>query len=253
MTVRISHDVGVADWVVTRIFQPGHGTAPHLVPDVFDAYVRIFHPVVGSTKGGRPEPLIVRWSDIADRVGVRLIPTTGWAGLANPAYRDAGERAAELSQRDWQEIVNAAYSDDDIQGAQPATGLLEEPQCQSLARILAQFTATPEACWFALWPGYGMLPSFDGVPVALAPPHDPIREYVLFQGPVDAVGEFWFEDGLWYQSPTMWWPTDRAWFVHTEVDDTSTFVGGNADCIRAIMSSAYLEAMQIDAEHNIGL
>ena len=253
MTLRVSHDVGAATWVVSRIFQRGRLTATDLVPDVFEAYARIFHPVFASTGESAPQPLVLRWSEIARRAGTPLSASTGWAGLANPSYRDARERTAELSQHDLQDIVNASYSDEGIREAKPPEGSLEQSECESLAEALADFTTTPDSCWFALWPGYGMLPPYDDVPLALAPPDDPIREYVLFRGPVNAVDQFWFMDGLVYQSPTMWWPDDRAWFVHTEVDLSSTFVGGTTDCIRAILSSDEIEAMEINPADELDL
>jgi hypothetical protein len=46
----------------------------------------------------------------------------------------------------------------------------------------------------------------------------------------------------------MWWPADRAWFVATEVDGFSTYVGGTPAAIAAVLASADLEAIAVTAE-----
>jgi len=48
--------------------------------------------------------------------------------------------------------------------------------------------------------------------------------------------------------PNLWWPNDRAWFVATEIDLVSTYVGGRADLVRAIVASPDLEAFEVAAD-----
>lgn len=257
--LRLAHDVRVADWVVRRIFQPAHHprSVTHYVPEVFDAYARIFHPVHAVGPGGAWMQL--QWSDIAERVGLPLTPTTGWLELANADDLASLARGVEYSRLppDWH--PNAAYRDEDIRQAAPVDGELDEGRCRVLARMLANFTTTPHACWFAMWHGYGApfdgLPSFDDVPTAAAPPEEdiPLREYALLEGPVDEVDQFRMMDGLAYQCPTIWWPDDRAWLVHTEIDWTSTFVGGDIECIHALVDADDLEVMEIRVGDVVGM
>ena len=47
------------------------------------------------------------------------------------------------------------------------------------------------------------------------------------------------------QSPTVWWPADRAWCVGTEIDFTETLIGGSRACIEAVLNHPELEALPI--------
>src|SRR5439155_11281538 len=138
--------------------------------------------------------------------------------------------------------------------AAPSDGGLPQRQLIALTRALRPFTERPDRCWVALWDGYGILGggvgfnqpghetaaeweivhrrivkraelfrrAFGRIPRI----HTEHRSYLLFQGPLSAMDE-----GLWWthsthQSPNFLWPDDRAWFVATEIDGFSTYVGG---------------------------
>ena len=45
----------------------------------------------------------------------------------------------------------------------------------------------------------------------------------------------------WY-GPNFWWPEDRAWFVSTEVDGESTYLGGSGPLIDRVVSDPGLES-----------
>lgn len=105
-----------------------------------------------------------------------------------------------------------------------------------LIRILNSQTSTPERCWFAVWTGFALAKSLQGLP-RLVIPH---REYYVAQGPIEDALRGLHGPGLVYQSPNMWWPEDRSWFVSTEVDlpytygndrmrDGASFRAGNRD------------------------
>jgi hypothetical protein len=44
-----------------------------------------------------------------------------------------------------------------------------------------------------------------------------------------------------FQSPTAWWPDDRAWCVATDVDGFSTYIAGTQECIGALARDPRLE------------
>jgi hypothetical protein len=46
-------------------------------------------------------------------------------------------------------------------------------------------------------------------------------------------------------SPNLWWPSDHAWCVGTEIDLDSTYVGGSKPFIDAILQSQELEAFEV--------
>ena len=45
------------------------------------------------------------------------------------------------------------------------------------------------------------------------------------------------------QSPNLWWPEDRAWFVATEIDYAWTYIGGSPVPIEALVVDARLEVL----------
>jgi len=44
------------------------------------------------------------------------------------------------------------------------------------------------------------------------------------------------------QSPNLFWPSDRAWCVATEIDLDSTYVGGSRALVEAILADGRLES-----------
>jgi hypothetical protein len=107
-------------------------------------------------------------------------------------------------------------------------GSLPRPAADRLVTILAGHTSTPERCWLAVWSGWGDMPSTS--PIV----HHPGRDYVLLSAALPmAARPLWSDDlgGSGDQSPSLWWPDDRAWVVATEVDFAWTYVGGTTPLI----------------------
>ncbi|SDS54531.1 hypothetical protein SAMN04488570_2122 [Nocardioides scoriae] len=85
---------------------------------------------------------------------------------------------------------------------------------------LVRHTTTPERCWCTFWEGFALPPAWDRAP-RLRFPH---RDQLLFEAPLselEAVTEAFGRVG--YAEPTLWWPEDRAWVVHWEVDSDATY------------------------------
>ena len=47
-----------------------------------------------------------------------------------------------------------------------------------------------------------------------------------------------------YGAPRLWWPDDRAWFVATETDLASTYLGGARALIDRLMNDPQLETVE---------
>lgn len=88
----------------------------------------------------------------------------------------------------------------------------------------------------------------------------------LYRGPVEAVTDLEFRTvgyplverrpglrwrrqrvepivGRTFHSPSFWWPNDRAWFLSTEIDAGSTYVGGPKELIERVLADPDLEAL----------
>lgn len=145
----------------------------------------------------------------------------------------------------------------------PMTGSLDRLTLPLLRDHLTRYTATPEACWFALWSGFGHTAGRWGLDSTFTLPGGP---YWLFAGAVtDVVGlSVEFDSGgsdepalsMWQRmgmvhSPTIWWPQDRAWVVHSMFGYDSTIVGGAPPLIDALVSDPDIEALQVDPDTSL--
>lgn len=213
-------DTAAAKWIEESVVRHPF-TVGQLIPDGFEAYARVLHPA----SRGDDEP--VRWSTVAS-----------WTGrTVHPLMRF--ERIAGLP---------------DDPNAQPAWGRRPREGAgplRELAALLARFTTRADACWIGLWDGFGGLDMIEELEAAprVRIPH---RAYILFHGPLDAVPAFG-HSGLPWLPPNLWWPDDRAWCVATDIDLSSTYVGGTRECISALLRDGQLEAFPSRVEDRLDL
>lgn len=137
----------------------------------------------------------------------------------------------------------------------------------AVVSIGERHTSSPDRAWFATWAGHG----FDNAESRVAwlsPPVDeperrerdaerarlrdedrrrntaisdelkriphfrrPGRTYYLLQGPLGAVTDFRHPDSDDWRNPDLFWPDDGTWFVATDVDFWSLYVGGQSGFI----------------------
>lgn len=223
---QLGGDVSAADWVVAAVRTFDH-TVGSLVPPVFEAYARVFHP---ARRDGAA-------NDVADGPGPDV--EVSWAQVAA-----ANDRRAHAGM-EWVAITGSwAYHHGENQPGvwddEPVEGSLPAAQGQVLAEVLARFTTTQRECFYAVWEGYGAL-ALSPVAATMAMPS---REMLLLTGPLAQAGQVSMETGVWEQSPNLWWPADQTWCVATDVDLMSTYVGGSQACIDAVVASG-LEAWEV--------
>ena len=243
-------------------------TLRSFLPDTFPAYARIFHPFylredealdnveTRSTSWSAVGGSTVSWSRVAAWNGATVHPLMQPGNVA---------RVALPYRTQW--------------GEGPEMGSLPPPECAALTALLREFTTTPESCYLGYWEGYGYFPGgmtrFLGHEPGLLssiedmvhhlwgrlrPSTDPLagvprltgqhRNYLLFAGSLDmapALSRY----PPWGQSPSLWWPQDRAWCVATEVDLYDTFVGGSEACIERILNCQELEALPFSIDGRI--
>jgi hypothetical protein len=236
--LRLAADASPADWLTLRVGPFGSGVGG-LLPHGFDAYARILHPAFDRER--RP----VRWGTVAEWSGHLLHPLVQFRRLMKPP---AGSGRGPVPYF-----------------APPPDGNLPEPTLAALCRILASHTTTADRCWFCLWQGYGWVNGSPAVammtrdgrgdpippafgPESLAGPHLrlPQRNYMLFEGPLEAASEMgWWPAEQFFdpQSPNIFWPADHAWCAATEIDLDSTYVGGSTELIADLLADACLEAL----------
>ena len=218
----VEEDVTAGDWIAEGLREQAAGTVAALVPPVFEAYARVFHPAV-------------RYPD--DDLGTEPDEDVTWAEVA------AANRRTAHPAMEWASITGSwEYRGEDDQPGlwndAPAEGHLPTQTAQRLAAVLARHTSTPEDCWFGLWSGIGSLASAGPQLVLSA------REYVLVRGPVDLAAANLAPEPA-EQSAHLWWPADRAWFVATDIDLMSTYVGGTAGFVADLLATEGLEVAEV--------
>jgi hypothetical protein len=214
-------DIDQAAWWVEPLHPFGQDVGS-VIPDVFMAYARVFHPVVGDDAVRRA------WAEVAATNGRISHPEMQLHEIGRPV---GTPRPPQYDLNDW---INRA-----------AWGTLPGEEFVALRDVLALHTATPDRCWCCVWDGYGQLHAgrhmapqkvLNGPRVAV-----PGRAYYLLSGPLAEVPHL--AKRLGDQSPNIWWPDDRAWCVATEIDFAWTYVGGSAAAIDAVLADDRIEAL----------
>lgn len=215
-----------------------------IIPTGFAAYARIFHPVK-ARDGGRE----VTWADVARHYGRTPHADMQWHAITGDGW-----------ENEFQEHHRKGH--------------LPESQRRALVDILRTFTETPGDCWFAVWEGWGALDRKKLLGATRI--KHPDRTYYLLRGPIEAVVESVLPSDYsasyqlltrafgepagesvalpppprpYEQSPSLWWPADRAWCVATEIDFMWTYVGGSEACIEALLGDDRLEAWPATPDH----
>jgi hypothetical protein len=241
--LKLEEDVSAAHWIMSSVHTSVNDVGS-LVPDTFAAYARVFHPAYrrthNATDAGLDAPLIrwgseiqwereVRWSEVAATNGRVAHPAIQWPAITGL----------------WP-FVGGAHQEG-VWDTLPAAGSLPARLLARLAELLRTHTDTPDCCYMAVWSGFGDLPfPVRGIKKIRIRPD---RSLVMFSGPLSAAStDFSADLRSPYQSANLWWPSDNAWCVATDVDLISTFVGGTEACIESIVAARDLEAMRVTAD-----
>ena len=133
----------------------------------------------------------------------------------------------------------------------------ENEQVRAALAVLTTRTSTPGQCCFAVWDGWGLVPT-DRTGARLQLPH---RSYFLFDGAASDLGdgEQWnrvlrerqgrpgrlraWPDG---PDPAFVWPADRAWCLTKDVDTHYAAVGASSAAIRALLEHPDLDVVPAD-------
>ncbi|MEZ5412625.1 MAG: hypothetical protein R2761_31610, partial [Acidimicrobiales bacterium] len=154
-----------------------------------------------------------------------------------------------------------------------------------IASIGERHTSSPHSAWFAVWEGHGFketetriawrdLPMGErerrardaererlrdgdrrrnagiGSLLNQIPRFErPGRTYYLLTGPVAAAGKLRYPDSDEWRNPDLFWPDDQRWFVATDVDFWSLYVGGSNGFIAELGGtlSTHAEPIGLDA------
>jgi hypothetical protein len=209
----VEDDVSPGSWIAEALHDDA--TVGSLVPPVFDAYARVFHP---AARYVGDDDVDVPWAEVAAANRTTAHPAMEWGSITGAMeYFDGADQSP---------VWNGA----------PALGHLPAHVAQRIAAVLRRHTGTPDDCWF-------------GVPTEFVAAEAPALsvgggEFTLVRGPVELAAANMTPEPV-EQSAGLWWPADHAWCVATDADLVTTFVGGSAACIEALLADAGLEVAEV--------
>jgi hypothetical protein len=209
----VERDLSPAAWVADALTGRQWGTVASLVPPVFEAYARLFHPAV-RYRGA--DDVDVPWAEVAAANRTTAHPLMEWGSLTGSMEFFGDDNQSPL----WDDA--------------PALGHLPEHVAATLAALLRRHTTTPDDCWFGL-SSPGPAPGTAAVQLVV-----PARAFHLVRGPVELAAANLVPEPH-SQSANAWWPADRAWFVATDIDLVTTYVGGSATLVEALLGTPGLE------------
>ena len=126
----VETDVSVGIWISSGRRRGVPGTVAALVPAVFEAYSRVFHPAV---RYAGDDDVEVSWAEVAAHNGTVAHPLMQWTPLtrgpvdSQPPVWDDG----------------------------PSEGHLPVAVAARLSDVLARHTRAPSECLFGRWDGFG--------------------------------------------------------------------------------------------------
>lgn len=199
------------------------------MPEGFESYARILHPAYRNVRAeGRViAQIAIPWSAICE-----------WSGKPLHSQSHIQDISLNTDGLDWSEDGEGGYT--------PLQGQLDEEPLASLLVHLAVETSDLEEIWMLTWTGFGGPPDIVGLPtrvtwfLAITG-----REYVLRKGSITSTPTS-LEDRRFTNPPTFWWPDDRRWFASSDIDASSTYIGGSKELIERILKDPSLEAFPAD-------
>lgn len=226
-----------------------------VVPEGFEAYIRILHSIGPRAESPR------RWSEIARVNGRVMHRLAQYERISVPGALG--------------EYVSGIWALE-----RPEAGNIDREQLRALCGILARFSRHLDQWWLAVWEGWGGAiqrrrylvdgpPLVDPVDAVLIRSNKraqedlststfwlPDRQYYLYRGSVYSALEIYehsVADLFRSRSPNLMWPDDNYLCVGTEPDFDSTIVGGPRSLIADILLDRRLEAWRVEPGDSLRL
>jgi len=222
----VTEDLSPAAWVAEGLAPIGRDriVLQTVAPPGFPRYGRLLHPFYRESHSDLTK---VRWREVAEWSGRHIHPEVQWEALVRP------RPGFGAPPRPW---------DDEPSQSMNRTDLV------SLIDSLLPYTRAAAQCYFAIWEGYGNLPFVPTWPGL----ETPNRRYLLFAGPLSLLRDHGTR-GTWSRVPDLWWPADRHWYVGSDTDLFSTYVGGSAECIETLLDNPTLETLPTRLDHRVDI
>lgn len=248
MVLRPCRGGNEVDWIVERTRHAPNGTVASLVPAGYEAYTQVLHAIhpdpgvpalsatdfggsVSESRGkadeilaslgaGLPEGVIRSRARSGGSIGHREGTRVRWSDLARHL---GGQLSVPASfERDLWDLLDGDWPDQ-LDG--PTEGSLTVDEAQSLVAVLDPFSQGEVTFWYT----WANTENYDG------------RCDV---GRVSDLLEFFASDEV-FASPEYWWPDDRSWAAHTNIDLAYTLVAGSSSLFNELLRHPALECIEL--------
>jgi hypothetical protein len=231
--IRWLRDLTPAAWLPGRLDR-SFGRLGSLVPDGYEAYARLAHPVTG----GASDVL-----SLAERSALVDI-LRGETKTASRCWFCVEDRHRELDDQGVSERLHLPGGDSTylLHGGPLERALLPPPE--KPLRLRLRDDASPEELARDLADQLSAHRA-RGFSIASSGPPEEIKELARSMNADPAF--------LKEVSPTLWWPEDRSWFVVTAPPDIgSTFVAGSRRLVDRLLASPALQAQEAHLDGGLG-
>jgi hypothetical protein len=237
-------DAGHAQWLLDTLdnWQVTYAVSA-FVPRTCEAVACVLHPVLATRVTSPPGtwPVEARRESLRWEQVVTMLDLDGRKALFDALW---GEESLDLQRVAYEGHGRLQNPDEGQLDAQTMRALVDE---------LANATTTPNDVFYLVWEGWGGDP-WDRFPAAAHVPDRNLsgRESRLLRGPLEGALQPIDPNGFQGETmdPMIWWPADRAWVVHSEIDFAWTLVAGSGALVDALLMRDDLEVIRttFDAE-----
>ena len=199
------------EWINVALAEAESGTVARLVPSVFEKYIRVLHPPSRTVDDVPVE--YFTWSDVARACGAVPHSRMQWGSITSTADPGSGTEFWNTSPASTHSIPTA------------------------LMRAMASILGAEDRCYFGFWEGNTAVSGVNGqIPRAVVGRY----RFHMFEGRAsDSVKRF---HGL---RPGVWWSVDRSWFVTSDPDLNSTYIGVGPAVADIFLSASALETWRV--------
>lgn len=208
-----------ANWIDQHLVAFSDHLVTSLMPGIYESYCRVFHPAFTAyTPEGNGE-VPVRWAEVASRVGSIFHAAADWRRLSKSQGRANDEWALE-----------------------PFFGEMPLAESIRLATILND-NRTAGIHYFAFSASNNVVGQANEIQQPLKIGFD---RYHVFAGDLLDIRK-----SIAGVRPDMWWPASQDWFVVSNRDQQSTYVGGQTAVINNVIRDRQLEALEVSGAHSV--
>ncbi len=197
-----------------------------MIPLEYEAYLRVLHPPGDEASD--------TWATWASQTGNPIRPDSTFAEVSG---------------------IDPDSSRNEFIQAMPEPGDMSPDVCEALVSTLVGTSRHAGRLWVAVWDGWlgssritpSIPPTRQGMsshPSGLPSIRILSRTYLLSIQSAAGVCDLSFEG--WPVSFSFCWPQDRAWFLGTDIEGMSTYLGASPATVRTVEAASGLETVQVE-------